>query len=591
MTRKKILPVLLALMLMLSCFAGCGGGGPSASAALSAAAPESAVEEPAAPPEAVVEEAVTEETPAEPASAEEAIVEEAPIELVLEEVALPLFAETKTFSLWMPLPFFMSSYVTDMSTDVYVLAQVQEQCNVKFDVTAISDMTENEKFNLMVAAGDYTDIFTGASNYSGGYDSAISNDVCIDLYDLVQEYAPNYWAYVNSSDDLRAALVTDGGAIASIATIYKEAGMENGGLLYRPDYLADLVMDVPQTYDDLHDYIQACNSTFGTQGLAIGGTTMMSVGGEVTQLSYGYDFGIGSNSFNVVDGEVVYSYLNENCYDYLSMMAKWYADGTIAPEFYNFDTDDGDVGFANDVYCMTINGAKNILTINTYAEDGEEVPIAGMASPKRNAGDELHYSWTDDFSRIKRVDTWSVSVDCKEPEAVMEIVNFMFSEAGQLLYNYGTEGYTFNYVDGKPMYSDVVINNETYNEMLATYLFVSNVTTGYIPGIMDVGAGYYYFTDAQWELVATFQTCDADGSYNMPTAVSLSEDENTQYAAIASDVQTYVSSAILEFITVPGALTEDSFAAFQQSIQDMGAETMEEIYQAAYERYLKKLPG
>ena len=31
-------------------------------------------------------------------------------------------------------------------------------------------------------------------------------------------------------------------------------------------------------------------------------------------------------------------------------------------------------------YCMAINGAKNILSINTYAEDGEGVPVVAIAS-------------------------------------------------------------------------------------------------------------------------------------------------------------------------------------------------------------------
>ena len=45
----------------------------------------------------------------------------------------------------------------------------------------------------------------------------------------------------------------------------------------------------------------------------------------------------------------------------------------------------------------------------------------------------------------------------------------------------------------------------------------------------------------------------------------------------------------MKFILGQSDLTEDSFQAFQETIVSMGGERMEEIYQAAYERYLNKL--
>jgi putative aldouronate transport system substrate-binding protein len=225
-----------------------------------------------------------------------------------------------------------------------------------------------------------------------------------------------------------------------------------------------------------------------------------------------------------------------------------------------------------------------------YADEGAVYEIDGMDAPVTGDGEALHYRWTDDFSPLKRRDSWAVSTACENPEAVMEIVNYLFSDAGELFFNYGTEGYTFEYgADGTPQYTDLILNNPDVAYSYATYLFVSNVATEYLPGIMDATTGYYYFTDYEWAIFDRFRDCDADGSYNMPTAVTLTEDENTAYAAISSDIDTYVNTALLQFITEPGALTEESFAEFQQNIIDMGGEEMEAIYQAAYERYLEKI--
>lgn len=62
----------------------------------------------------------------------------------------------------------------------------------------------------MVSGGDYTDIISdGVSQYSKGYDAAITDEIIIDLYDLAQEYAPNYLYYLETDPQLKAQLITD----------------------------------------------------------------------------------------------------------------------------------------------------------------------------------------------------------------------------------------------------------------------------------------------------------------------------------------------------------------------------------------------
>ena len=585
--RKRLIALLLALVLCLGLLSACGSSSSDSSDSTETETEEAAEETEEAEAAEETEEA---EEAEETEEAEEAEEEETDNGLTLESVELPIFEETVSLTFWTSLPFFMEGMVSDMDEDLYLLTELQEMCNFDLEVTSVNGMAESEQFALMIAAGDYCDIISGIANYTTGYDAAISDEVIIDLYDLVQEYAPNYWYYVNSSDDIRAAILTDDGALPTIATIYQETGSENRGILYRSDWLEELGLDVPTTYDELHDFVQACNVAYGSEGMAIGGGSGagVSVAGTVTQLSYGLDFAIGS--YNVIDGEVVYSYLNDACYDYFALMAEWYADGTIAQDFYSFESDEGDQGIPNGQYVISISSAANITSIATYADEGAVYEIAAMDAPTTGDGEQLHYRWTDDYSPLKRRDSWAITVDCEHPEYVLQIVNYLFSDEGVLFFNYGTEGYTFEYDEnGDPQYTDLITNNPDYAESYATYIFVSNVATEYLPGIMDATVGYYYFSDAEWEVFNTFRDCDADGTYNLPTAVSLTEEENTEYANYSTDVTTYISTEALKFITVDGYLTEESFAEFQQTIIDMGGEEMEAIYQSAYERYLEKL--
>ena len=579
---KRWISLLLVLTLLAALLTACGTGTTSA-ASEAPAASETKASEPApeAPEQTEVASAV------EPESEMESAAPEAP-EPQLEEVALPLFDETRTYTMWTMLPFFMNGLVSDMATDINNMKLLQENCNVKLEVTAVGDSVVSEQFNLMVSSGDYTDIISdGVSHYSKGYDAAITDDIIIDLYDLAKEYAPNYLYYLDTDPALRAALITDNGCLPTVATIYKEAGCENGGILIRGDWLKELGMDTPETYDQLHDYVQACMEKYGAQGITIG-NAMADCRGDDSLYSYGYDLYAGG--YNVIDGNVVYSYLNDNYYDYLRMLADWYQDGTLYSDFFNVQMGSTDKWFASGQCPVNTGTAANIATIESYADPSYSYELMPINAPKVSADDQLHFSWTDNFSRIKQQDSWAISTACQDPEGIMMMVNYLFSEAGQLMYNYGDEGHSFEYDEnGKPQYTELITNNPdgiSYKD--ACYIYASAVASGHLPSIMDVRAGYYYFGDEEWNVFDTFRTCDADGTYNLPTGVALNEEENQEYATLSSDITTYASTEIMKFILGQEELTPDTFETFRDTIISMGGNRMEELYQQAYERYLLK---
>lgn len=589
--KMKLLCILLALTFVLSLFSACGSSGTSAASAESSAeasVPQEETAEPEAEPEAEAPEAESE--PAPDASAAEEAEAPAEPELQLQEVDLPLFEETRTYTMWTMLPFFMSGLVSDMAEDINNLRLLQEYCNVKLDVTTVGDNVASEQFNLLVASEDYTDILYGVGYYSKGYDAAITDDIVIDLYDLAEEYAPNYMYYLNSDQEIWANLVTDNGYLPTISTIYKESGSENGGIVVRGDWLRELGIDAPETYDEFHDYIQTCMATYGAHGMSIG-SSMSDNNADDILYSYGFDFNAGG--YNVIDGEVVYSYLNDSYYPYLRMLADWYADGTIYTDFFNAGMGATDQWFAAGECGADTATAANIATIAAYADPSMPYEIYPIGALKQNPDDELHFSWTDTHAPIKQRDTWAISTSCEDPEGIMLMVNFLFSEAGQLMYNYGDEGHSFEYDEnGEPQYTELVTNNpDGLSYMDACYIYVSAAASGHMPGILDLRAGYYYFGDEEWAVYDAFKTCDADGSYNLPNGVSLNESENEEYAGISSDVTTYASETIMKFLMGQAELTEETFADFQDTVRSMGGERMEEIYQGAYERYLDKIGG
>ena len=537
---KRMLSLLLALLLLFS-LAACGSSSSSSSD--------------------------TEE--AEEAEAEEEAAE-------TTSVTMPLYEDPITVTQWSGIHPLAAQYVTS-SDDLYIYTLIGDVSGIYFDVTLVGANSEEEQFNLMIAANDYPDIISGMDMYASGISGAIDDEVIIDLYDYVMEYAPNYWAAVSENDAAVAALITTEGQMGTLANLYKETGLEDNGIIIRGDWMESFGIDEIVTYDDLHDYVEAAY-------LEKGVTMTISADGQLTQLSVGY--GVIAGSYSTYDG-VVQSYVElDGYYDYLAMLNEWYEEGIIDPDFITRagQSSLGDLFIAGESSLGTAY-ASAMVGLNGIAEDPDAVYI-GVANPKVSADDE--YTISEPSNPLYDDDRWAISTAC-DPEIIpslLQLVDYLCTEEGQLLTNYGTEGYTFEYDEnGDPVFSDLIINNpDGYSFSVAEVIYAM----AYVPGITDLRRDFYSMTDVGYEALDLFSSQNT-GLNSIPSNIDayLTTDESNQYAAIASDVETYMETAVLQFITGGTDLTEESYQEFVDTCLDMGLAEMDELYQAAYDRYLE----
>lgn len=533
----------------------------------------------------VLSEASAAETPVvsdeEPPPAMDASTESS-ADIPSDSVALPICEEKRTYTMFMTMPFFVSSLVEDMSTGLQLFRTAQERTNIYFDVTAVNGEVFDEQFQLMLASGNYHDVMDGMSKYTAGYDAAIDEGICIDLYDLAVAYAPNYMRAVSADLNTLAQLVTDGGNMATFGILYAEANCETQGYLIRDDWLSETGMDIPGTYDELHDVLAAFRDHYGAVGMAFNGT-------EETLLDYGY--GCAGGDFLVIDGTVVSGFTLDSYYDFISMCAQWYQEGLIYADFFTAATGDYDQLMVADQLGIVQGAATSFSTIEAYLteDQAENFSLAGMSPVTIQEDDELHYCWNQP-NYLKRTDAWAISAACEDPIPLVQFVNYMFSEAGELLFNYGTEGDTFVFDEnGVPQYTDVVINNPDQPYFFASYLYVSNAATEYLPGLMDVSASYYNFGDAEWAAYELFREPANDGSYNYPDGASLTAEENERYAQLSSDMDTYIEETVNAWVIGQAELNESSWTTFQEQLRTLGIEELTALKQAAYDRYQEKL--
>lgn len=175
---------------------------------------------------------------------------------------------------------------------------------------------------------------------------------------------------------------------------------------------------------------------------------------------------------------------------------------------------------------------------------------------------------------------WAVTTGCENPELLISFVDYLYSEEGALLCNYGIEGETFEYdADGVPRFSDLIYNNPTYDYRTAVFIYVMDAG----PTVVDPMRGTGTYTQEQLDSWSDWTDANLDYSHVIPAKVALKA-ENDEYNNIMSDIETFMDEMTVAYVT--GTASFDTFEAdFVEKLKGMNIERCIEIYQDAYDEY------
>ncbi len=556
---KKIVAWMLALGMMLS-MAACGG--------------ETQVESSAPGPEsqAPVQTQEATQQPAPPVSQEESsVLEASSVEETMEGPApleLPLADYDVTLSVWWSYPPWLTNYIDAAEKPTFV--EMTKRTGVNLDVVGVSLISASEQFSLMLASNDLTDIIADFGGmYSGTFDQAVEQDTIIDLREYIDTVCPNYYELIHSDDTIYKTVVTNEGNIPMFASINDDNAFIRGGYWYNTDMLSRLKRDVPVTLDDWYDTLTAARDELGADS-----AFWMDSTGSPVDLLGAYDV---TRDFYQVDNQVKFGYLEDGMKDYLTMMSKWYAEGLVYKDFYtqSSGSDKPDTtDIVQEEQCILWRNSSNAYSYFT-------VPQRAISAPVKEKGQQLHFSEMPD--KVNTLSCWVISSKCEEPEIAAKFLDYFYSQDGRLLTNYGIEGVSYEMVDGKPQFTDLVTNNPdgiSFNQTLAIYAFFNTAGT-YVDNIrMDST-----YDQAQIDSRGIWADHN-DTAYNYPSGAAMTVPESEAYYAKYNEIDTYIDETVLQFILGDKPLTE--YDAFRETLISMGIEDCLAIRQTALDRYNSK---
>lgn len=565
--KKKLFSLLLALCLLLTLFAGCGESAQSSVPAESTA-PQSSAEL----------DAVTEpQTQEEPSAPEESLAEEPEIVYEKVPVELPL-SDGEEVSMFLLVPPFVSPMLGEAG-NLSVLKELSARTGIPFAITEGSYLDGQNAINLMMAAGEYCDVINHADLYASGIDAAVNEEIVIDLSQYILNDMPNLMACLKSYNvDVLKQITTDSGYMPYFPQIHQEPVVDNFLTGVRRDLMDELGLSIPTTYDEFHDVLSAINKEYGLQyGMDPGGFDQSLLTGM--NLTPG---NAGLQGLMVVDGEVKFSGEQDAMYDYFQMIASWYQEGLIFKDFISYETFDQ----TNMVSGGTLfgNGNTNAQTIAEADAAGTGAVVEAIPFLTKTGSEEIHVFGSGE---IVRSAAWSISTQAENVDLIVSLVDYIFSEEGNILFNYGVEGEAHVLDEnGQPVWSDLVMNYSG-GTTTAAFLYATATPTEYLPGSYDDGKFSYSYTEAM--LAADdYINHSSTGEYDFPLGAEnrISSEDSVTAANLASDINTYISETVLSWIHGETELTEESWQAYVDNCYTMGMQDILDIYQAAYDDFM-----
>lgn len=552
---KKLVALLLSLALVLS-LGACGGNGGSSTS--SEASPSS----------------TTEESGAAAESGDESQAETAET----GEFQLPIVDEPTTLSYFVADDSNAAIMTTDWNDNEFY-QEMERRTGVHLEFEMVSSADYQTNFNLMIASGNLADmIYVGASYYAEGVDAAIDDGYFLDLTDLVDEYMPNYEKVRTSDVQYELLSTTDSGRLGAVYELRQSKQGPWLGLWIRQDWLDDLGLDTPVTFDDYHEVLTAFKNEKGATAPLI--LNFSGSDGEFGTMSGGLNV---LNSWQLDEtGKVNFGPYMDAWKEYVTIMHQWYTEGLIDPDFMATDERTADMA-------KVVTGASGVFaalyTMPSVYEAASEDPnmnLAPVNPPVMNEGDEGHIRLRDSYTSGNT----AISADSENWEVALRWLDYLYTEEGALLANYGVEGDTFEFDEnGKPVFTDKILNNEngwTMTQTVASYLCPSAGIANWSDWTREL-AGVPEKDQACYDVWSEFSD-----DWRLPSSVTLTQDESTERAALYADISTIVKEQTAQFIS--GALDiEENWDAYISALEASGMERAIEITQAAYDRYLARV--
>lgn len=495
-------------------------------------------------------------------------------------------------------------------------AFVQQVTGVDIEYVWVARDTRNEKFQLMAQSGSLPDIIGtlgGLANFNQVYTYG-QQGVFLDLRDLYEEHG--YWskiAYTELAPEVLDLLITpDGGMYALANYLNRQEAEVRQAFFMEQNFLDNVGMDVPTTTEEMFDVLMA----FKTQDANGNGdpddeipfTTLVSqwntsVETSIFMTAFTH---VTAGDYRAMDGQgnVIYSPATEGYREGLAYIHRLYEAGLIYPESFTQDR-------PTQQALNESNEGYNVIGSNLGPHRGwnntgwrdpspdarwrDYVIVPPLAGP-----DGVRTAARASITRGIQPGA-AISADAENPAVAFRLLDYMMSEEGALLQEYGVEGIGWRRanedevtVAGEPAY--LVNLRDTYEEDAicvwqdAEYncdqlgqgwprAVTDNLLRVAVDDVSDPLLDWQYYHGQFRDIYYPYFR---DRSYYWPTYLYTDSSITNELALLQTTLDEFVKTAVVEFVTGQRDI-EEGWDDFLNELDRFGLDRYLELSQQTYD--------
>ena len=474
---------------------------------------------------------------------------------------------------WVGLASNVTSFATNFS-ELPFRQNMEKATGIQVEYIHPPAGQELETLNVLLASGDYPDIIEYAwPGYPGGVMKLFNDGVMHELIDLMGQYAPNINAYYEANPEIARQVKSDDGKFYLVPFIRgsKELRHTSGPVL-RSDWLTAAGLEAPKTTAEWETVLTAfkeqqdCSAPF-TGSLDHIRRVFISA------------FDIGQDFYP--DNNIVkYGPAEDGYKEFLTTMADWYAKGLVDPNLATVDRtiQDSNMTTGKGGSTYAAGGGQMGPYISTAQTENPEYNLVSTTFPTKNTGEKPKFMNSFEFTSNGHA---IITTSCENLEVAMRFLDYARSEEGYTLYNFGVEGESFNYVDGIPTYSDLIMKNPdglSVAQAMSKYC-LANVNEPFTQALEYIQQ--YYETSQQKQALVNWSDSDENTSVLPP--ITFTPEESAEIAKIMSEINTYRDEMTMKIIM--GSEPVSNVDVFQTTIKSMNIDRVIALYQETLDRY------
>ena len=497
--------------------------------------------------------------------------------------------DVKDFEMWAVMDG-ASTQTLSSYNDMLMYQKMNEATgiNVKF-IHPVAGSDGNEAFNTLMASGKLPDMIeVNWTSYDGGAQAAIDDGVIIALNDYLKEYAPNYYEYVegekNKENDglYKRQSMTDNGEFYGFKNLAVGSIRGFGGIYVRGDLLKKWNLDVPETLDDWNKFFETAKANGIEKPFTCSYTFSITNGSDLFNTIYKV-----GKSFYLNGDKVKFAPFEDGYKKYISLMADWYAKGYIDPGFVTNTSTEVEGNMANNISVAAFGyvGSGIGKIIPAARVNNPDFSLVACPYPVEKKGEVPMFQ---ELAAESGEPAIGITKDCVNYGNAMKWCDYLYSDEGSILSSFGVEGDTYVKENGHYVYTDKIKNFESVGASSingALYKFFRPANGPGLNQHPDYLEGYYQY-DEQKDAIKVWNKYVDTAKKNVLPPLSFSSDEQAEITEIKELGEADLNAGLMDIIRGKKDISE--YDSVINASKKAGYDKMLEIYQSAYERYIKR---